>query len=178
MRIATFLALLFLISDAKAQSRIQPGELDSAGADIVFICEHGAAKSVLASALFNRAAQQQKLPFRSVARGLRPDAQVPPKIVAALRADGFDLADFQPAPVDDAEIASASHVVAIGVESSIESRHPEIEMWNDIPSPADYAAARAALQRQIDALLEAMRSAKSVNRAAPQTESDRGASRR
>jgi arsenate reductase (thioredoxin) len=168
MRTAAMTALLLLASSATGQSVAA----DSSSTDVVFICEHGAAKSVLAAALFNRTAQKQELPFRSVARGLHPESHVPPKIAAALRVDGFNLADYRPLPVSDAEIASASRVVTIGVESAIASRRAAIETWNDVPSPSDYPATRAALQRHIDALVASLQS-QSVKKTTPQTRSER-----
>ncbi|MGH9334858.1 MAG: hypothetical protein ACRD21_14045, partial [Vicinamibacteria bacterium] len=40
---------------------------------VVFVCEHGAAKSVIAAAHFNRLAKERELPFRAISRGTVPD---------------------------------------------------------------------------------------------------------
>lgn len=129
---------------------------------IVFVCEHGSAKSVIAASLFNRAAEERGLPYRSVARGLNPDAQVPTRISAALRADGFDVETFLPERVADKEVTTAARVVGIGIDSASLAKparnieNVNVETWNDVPSPIDYAASRAAIQRHIDTLLKSL----------------------
>jgi len=44
----------------------QPSPKDKA---VVFVCEHGAAKSVVATAYFNKLAAERGLPFRATFRG-------------------------------------------------------------------------------------------------------------
>ena len=44
---------------------------------VVFVCEHGSVKSLIASLYFNQRAQQRGLPFKAVARGTAPDSAVP-----------------------------------------------------------------------------------------------------
>jgi protein-tyrosine-phosphatase len=39
---------------------------------IVFVCEHGAVKSVIATAYFNKLAADRHLPFRVTFRGVNP----------------------------------------------------------------------------------------------------------
>ena len=46
---------------------------------IVFVCEHGAAKSVVAAAQFNRLAEERHLPYRGIARGTEPQEDIAPK---------------------------------------------------------------------------------------------------
>jgi protein-tyrosine-phosphatase len=46
---------------------------------IIFVCEHGAAKSVIAAAYFNRFAEQRGLNLRAAARGTNPDDRNYPK---------------------------------------------------------------------------------------------------
>jgi arsenate reductase len=37
---------------------------------VVFVCEHGAAKSVIAAAYFNKLAKERNLPYEAVCRGM------------------------------------------------------------------------------------------------------------
>lgn len=47
---------------------------------VLFVCEHGSAKSVVAAAHFNRLAEQRGLPFHAISRGTAPDEEMaPPK---------------------------------------------------------------------------------------------------
>ena len=45
---------------------------------VVFVCLHGAAKSVLAAALFGQEAARARVPVEIVARGIEPDPEVSP----------------------------------------------------------------------------------------------------
>ena len=51
---------------------LQPSTRDKA---VVFVCEHGAAKSVVATAYFNTLAAERGLPFRATFRGTAPPGQ-------------------------------------------------------------------------------------------------------
>ena len=55
---------------------------------VVFVCEHGAAKSVIAAAYFNKLAGETGLRVRAIARGTNPDPQLSPITIAGLHADG------------------------------------------------------------------------------------------
>ena len=48
------------------------------GAAVVFVCEHGSVKSLVAQEWFNRRAKERGLAVRAVSRGITPDASVPP----------------------------------------------------------------------------------------------------
>ena len=45
--------------------------------NVVFVCEQGSVKSLMASLYFNARAQERDLRYRSIARGVTPDAAVP-----------------------------------------------------------------------------------------------------
>ena len=55
---------------------------------VVFVCEHGAAKSIMAAAHFNQLAEKRRLPHRAVARGTHPDPAFSSKAVAGLNVKG------------------------------------------------------------------------------------------
>ena len=56
---------------------------------IFFVCEHGAAKSIIAAAYFNKLAKQTNSNVRAIARGTNPDSVLSPQTVAGLHADGL-----------------------------------------------------------------------------------------
>ena len=122
---------------------------------VLFVCEHGSVKSVMAATFFDEAARKRGLAIRAMSRGVTPDERVPSRIVDRLRLDGIDVATFKPTRVEQQDIARAIRVVAIGVDpTSLSSERGRVETWNDIPESSDYLAARAALIRHIDALLD------------------------
>ncbi|HYD78459.1 MAG TPA: hypothetical protein VEC06_01515 [Paucimonas sp.] len=126
-----------------------------AATQVIIVCEHGSAKSLIAASLFNQAAKMRGLPFRAVSRGIVPDAEVPPKIAAALREEGFDVADYRPQKLTEPEIAASVQVIAIGVDLPSVGGMTAILQWNDIPpASVDYQASHSALERRVHALLD------------------------
>ena len=60
---------------------------------IVFVCEHGTVKSVLALAYFVQLAREKGLPFRAVSRGTAPDSMLPAFMIAGLQGDGLAIGE-------------------------------------------------------------------------------------
>jgi len=54
----------------------------SAPREVVFVCEHGAALSVVSAAYFNKLAQEQHLGFHAVSRGVTPQEELSPQASA------------------------------------------------------------------------------------------------
>ena len=73
----------------------------AASPTIVFVCAHGAAKSVIATAYFNK-------------RGIEPQAELSERTVEALRADGVVVPPGKPTVIGDKDIDDATHIFAIG----------------------------------------------------------------
>src|ERR1700755_547517 len=65
---------------------------------VVFVCEHGTVKSVVALEHFNRLAEARRLDVVGVSRGTRPDSVVPDVVSRGLLLDGFDVSLFSPQP--------------------------------------------------------------------------------
>lgn len=162
MNMFAFTAVLLMTPACQAQVaaiRVTASE------PIVFVCEHGSVKSLIAASLFDRTAEKRGLPFRAVSRGVNPEESVPPRIAAALHEDGFDIEGFHPKGLATEDISGAKRVIAIGVDladHANEARVP-IQSWDDVPpASVDYAAARAALQHHIDVLLDELQQAEEV----------------
>lgn len=84
---------------------------------ILFICEHGNVKSVIAMSWFNRLAEQRGLKFRAIARGTSPNSTtVPAAIEDGLRADGFDLRGFRPTALSGSDLRSSYRAIIIGTD--------------------------------------------------------------
>lgn len=113
---------------------------------ILFVCEHGAAKSVVAAAHFNKLAGEMNLNILALARGTNPDAELSPTAVAGLQADGLTPAESTPQKLSLAEVESAHRIVAF-CELPEEYRGKAlIERWDDIPPVSrNYVHARDAI---------------------------------
>jgi arsenate reductase (thioredoxin) len=123
---------------------------------ILFLCPHNAAKSVLAAAYFDTMAVERGLPFRADSAGTEPDEQPSPAVVAALQADGIDVAGHQPRLVTVEDLASAYRVISLGcdVESLVPS-YVRVDRWDDVPPASrDLAASRKAIRCHLDAFFD------------------------
>jgi arsenate reductase (thioredoxin) len=125
---------------------------------VVFVCEHGNVKSLMAASYFNQLAAQRGLPFHAVSRGSAPDSTTVPKpIVAGLHADGVDVSDFHPSKVAAADVVDAARVVTIGTQlpANAAAEETHVERWDDVPpASTSYDAARGSLKAHVAELLD------------------------
>jgi arsenate reductase (thioredoxin) len=123
---------------------------------VVFVCQHGAAKSVLAAALLERLAAEQGLPLRALARGTQPEPQVAPAVTAALLAQGIDVGAWQPRPVTPDDLARAWRVISFGPDlSQLHHAGTPVQVWSNVPAVADgLQAAQAAIAGRLSTLLQ------------------------
>ena len=123
---------------------------------VLFVCLHGAAKSVLAAADFERLAAERGLAITADSAGTEPDPEIAPGVAAALRADGVDLGRRRPRRVTAADTARADRVVTFGCElgEAMPATVP-VERWDDVPAVSEnLPIARAAIWRHLDRLLD------------------------
>ena len=125
---------------------------------VLFVCEHGNVKSLMAASYFNRLASERGLPYRALSRGVAPDSTtVPPAIVAGLRGEGFNVAMFHPIAVGVADVSTSRRVILINtaLPENMQVAGTAPEQWTDVPAAsADYAAASAALRRHVEKLVD------------------------
>jgi arsenate reductase len=127
----------------------------SATRSVLFVCLHGAAKSVLAAADFQRLAAERGLDLVADSAGTEPDPEIAPGVVAALRAEGLDLSGRRPRRVTREDTAGAARVVTFGCDlgDAMPASVP-VERWDDVPAVSDnLPAARAAIRRHLDRLV-------------------------
>jgi len=123
---------------------------------VLFVCAHGAAKSVLAAADFQRLADRRGLKLRAAAAGTDPDPEVSSWVVQALREDGIDVGDQRPRRVTRDDLAGAWRVVAFGCDlGGLAPPGLAVEQWGDVPAVGDNGnAARAAITARLGRLLD------------------------
>jgi arsenate reductase len=128
---------------------------------VVFVCLHGAAKSVVAAALFTQQVARAGVPVEVIARGLEPDSEVSRAAADGLLSEGLDVRGSRPRALTSEDLDGAWRVIALGCD--IGERVPPgvpVEQWADVPAISDgYAPARTALVSHFAGLLEACRPA-------------------
>jgi arsenate reductase (thioredoxin) len=122
---------------------------------IVFICEHGAARSTIAAAYFNRLAQEQGLPYHAVFRGTSPDSAVGSATQKGLIKDGFDINGWKPLPVTNQDIEKAYRVVTLDCQlPENQNALKSITQWKGIPTISqNYDIARDSIAKKVRVLV-------------------------
>jgi protein-tyrosine-phosphatase len=123
--------------------------------NVLFLCTHGGAKSVMAASYFNRLAEERSLPFAAVAASAEdPYDAVPEPVADLLLRDGVDVRTFTPRPVEPRDMSEAARIVTIGCELP----GAEVERWDDVPAASDdLEGSAAAIRRHVEALVEELR---------------------
>jgi len=126
-----------------------------AGDAVIFVCEHGDAKSVIATAYFNKLAAERGLPFRATFRGTSPQDNLSVRAVEGLKADGLPIPSGKPAAITDGDVARATHIFAIGCTLPEKAqRSGKASDWSDVPDDQGYGPMRDAIVRHVKQLLD------------------------
>jgi protein-tyrosine-phosphatase len=134
---------------------------------IVFVCEHGAAKSIIAATYFNELAKQRGLRLRAVARGTNPESRLSDSTVEGLSKDGLISVESEPQQLSWNDMESSWRIISFcelppqyqypgkGVSRSA----PIIQQWDGIPPVSeDYDKARDAIVERLKDLIDKLRS--------------------
>jgi protein-tyrosine-phosphatase len=119
---------------------------------VLFVCLHGAAKSVVGAAHFRRLAAARGLAMDAVAAGTEPDAELAPGAVKGLAEDGLSAAPSRPRPVTLYDLDSATRVVSFGCDVA-PAKGQRVDQW-DVPAVSDgYTAARDRIVANVERLV-------------------------
>ena len=122
---------------------------------VLFVCLHGAAKSVLAAADFERLARERGLDALAESAGTEPDAEIAPRVLAELRAEGVDLRGRRPRRVTREDVERAWRVVAFACDlGELAAAGPQVEQWEVPAVGEDFGKARAAIHTRLVRLLD------------------------
>ncbi|MBI3790280.1 MAG: hypothetical protein HY275_05320 [Gemmatimonadetes bacterium] len=155
-RAALWLALAFAPVGVGAQ-RAAPAPLPP----VLFVCEHGTVRSLLAKLLFDEYAAAVGLARPAIARGTQPDSAVPPWMLAGLAGDRLALGHWHPQPLTARDLSGAALVVSFDVPSSATAgtTAPRAQ-WDSLPSVSrDYAAGRDAIKARVHRLVDSLKQA-------------------
>jgi arsenate reductase len=121
---------------------------------IVFVCEHGAAKSVIAAAYFNKLAGDKGLNLQAVARGTKPGQTLSPQADTGLREDGLSPGESVPQKLSVADVEAAQRIITFCQLPVELPGKAVIERWDGVPPVSeDYEKARDAIIEQIGHLI-------------------------
>lgn len=122
---------------------------------VVFVCQKGSVKSVIAATHFAARARARGVPVRVSARAIAPVAELAPATLAGLAADGLTPIERAPVAVTTSDLAGASRVIAFEpLPTELAASARTVDVW-DVPPVSDgYDASRAEMVRRADRLLD------------------------
>jgi arsenate reductase (thioredoxin) len=122
---------------------------------VVFVCEHGAAKSVIATTYFNKIAVERGLRMRATYRGVNPQADLSATALKGLRDDGLSVPDQKPSAITQADVDAATVIFAIGCTLPANATASgKGESWDDVRDDRGYAATRDAIRTHVERLVD------------------------
>jgi arsenate reductase (thioredoxin) len=129
---------------------------------VLFLCPHGAGKSVLASAYFARLAKERGMNVIIDSAGTEPDPVVGPAVAKHLREQGYEVPIAKPRAVTSADWESADVVVSMGCDLKGQPKpRGTLRSWDDVPGPGEnLAGADEAIRRHVRELVDELAAVK------------------
>lgn len=123
---------------------------------VLFVCEHGAAKSLIAAAYFDKLAKDQRLNYKAAFRGVNPDLALNSVAEKGVKQDGIDTRGWKPVRVTQQDIDEASQIVTLGCALPAGTHvASKVTDWNDIPSLRhDFPFARDEIKKRVQKLVD------------------------
>ncbi len=119
---------------------------------VLFVCEHGSAKSIVAAAFFDKLARERGMNLRAIARGIHPDEEIAPAAANGLAADGL-AAGEKPTRLVKNDTTHAVRIVAFcDLPADLTDR--PVERWQVSAVSENYRAARKAIVENVSRLLD------------------------
>ena len=128
---------------------------------VLFVCEHGTVKSLLAKVLFEQYAKDVGLDMQAVSRGTHADSLVPPIVLQGLTSDHVALGSWRPQTLAPSDLAGATYVVSLDVPpaATAAARAPRTQ-WDGLPSVTqDYGRGRDSIKARVHQLVDSLKRA-------------------
>ena len=134
----------------------QESKFSSSKPTVVFVCEHGSAKSIIAAVEFERMAKEKGLDLNILARGTNPDTEIPKLVRDGLKADGYDAGARKPTKVSEKDLNGAAKVVSFGPDLKPWLQDgATVTDWSATPSVSeDYRRASNYIRQRLETLLK------------------------
>lgn len=135
---------------------------DNKKTTVVFVCEHGGARSTIASAYFNKMASENHLSYCSVFRALTPDSTISKETKNGLIKDGFETTSLVPIALTPKDIDV--NAMLISLDCTVPSSFHADKSWSGIPPISnDYRTARDVIVKMLQELITELKNQKSAS---------------
>jgi arsenate reductase len=124
---------------------------------IIFVCEHGAAKSVNAASYFNKLVKERNLDYVAECRGTSPDSVVSASTKAGLTNDKMFGPSTKPRKLLISDVVNAERIILFTKLPADINANIKIENWSDIQNvDGEYEKRRDAIVKKIGELLDSL----------------------
>lgn len=119
---------------------------------ILFVCEHGAGRSVVAASYFNMIAQKKGLNYQAIFRGITPQEALGVSTRNGLIKDSIDVTNFVPTKISKNDVKNAFKVVTIDCTLP-NSLNKADAQWTDIQWTGNYDVSKNDISIKVDELI-------------------------
>jgi arsenate reductase len=122
---------------------------------VLFMCPHGAAKSVMASAYFQKVAKERGLNVRVDSAGTEPDPQLSQSVVAHLQKNGYAIPIDKPRAATAADMRGADVIISMGCDlGKLPAPRGQVRNWTVPDFSADFDKAEQSIRDQVTKLVD------------------------
>lgn len=148
---AALLALVALVVSAPAAA----AQSTTKTPVVLFVCPHGAAKSVMASAYFQKLAKERGLNVRVDAAGTDPEPELSKSVVAHLQKNNYAIPIQKPRAATVADMTTADVVISMGSDlSKLPVPKGQLQSWNVPDFSANFDTAEQAIRDRVTKLVD------------------------
>ena len=123
---------------------------------VLFLCPHGAAKSVMAAAYFQQLATRAGLDTAADCAGTEPDDTVWPSVLTLLHDEGVEVPPNNPRHVTTHDLTRADLVISLGCDLPPEQARltRRLDRWDDLPlASQDLVKSRDVIKIKVQDLI-------------------------
>jgi protein-tyrosine-phosphatase len=140
-----FLIAICLVNQANGQKQ-----------KIVFVCEHGAAKSVIAANFFNKLAVERGLNYEAICRATAPDSTLAPATRAGLQSDHIPK-NANPVKLTLEDTTNVERIILFTPLPANFNTNVPIEDWSDAQNiDGSYLQRKDAILEKLNVLLDSL----------------------
>jgi arsenate reductase len=124
---------------------------------VVFVCEHGAGKSVVAAAYFNKIAKDRNLNWEASCRGTNPDEEVSAPTKEGLKSDNLLDPSLSPKKLAPSDTSNVEKIILFTKLPDDFKTSVKSEDWSSLPNvDAKYEVRRDALIKKINEFFDSL----------------------
>jgi arsenate reductase len=131
--------------------------LDAQDKKILFVCEQGTSKSMIAASYFNKLAEERNLLWRAEGCGTNPADTIPNKVLDGLASDRVQIVSTETKRVQQADIDKANKVILFYPLPENLKAKGKTSLWSNMPAVSDdYDKAREAIVLKVKTLIDSL----------------------